>query len=98
MSSKTQTKTLQILSKISKNGSTANEAINLIYKADIKSGLLRADWRYYLQLNKLLAPMERQGLVQQTGLKKVNGRDEKVWQITKLGNEMLANFELDTAA
>lgn len=63
-----------------KKPSTANEIIDHIYQTDIDCGLVEKDWKFYLQLNKLFAPMEKNGLIVQTSLTTSN-RPEKVWKL-----------------
>lgn len=61
---------------------TANEAIQRIFVAEQKSGKsLERDWKFYLQLNKLIAPLARQGRLVQVGEKVgPTRRVEKVWK------------------
>lgn len=46
------------------------------------------NWRYYVHLNKLFAPMERDEAIEFTGKTKLGefGRMEKIWQISKQKN------------
>jgi hypothetical protein len=60
---------------------TVNEAIDKIYGDDIKAGMARNCWKFYVHLNKLPAPMERAGLIEQDGYKKgPTGKYEKLWR------------------
>ena len=72
-----------LLKAIGKKPRTADEAIKRIYDKDREAGLERPrQWLFYTHLNKLLAPMERDGLIIQTGEKKgPTNRIEKVWRV-----------------
>ena len=65
---------------------TANQIIDSLYWDDIISfdldGIHEIGWRYYVHLNKLLAPLERDGAIRFTGIEVVGerGRLEKVWE------------------
>ncbi|MDC1173900.1 hypothetical protein OAT67_00780 [Bacteriovoracaceae bacterium] len=73
---------------------TANETIDLIYRNDVSSGIHRRDWKYYLHLNKLFAPLEKKGFIQQVGSKiGPSGRSEKVWGRTVLSNSIAVDFQ-----
>lgn len=77
---------LLLLSFLSNKNVTANETIHSIYRYDVKNGLLRADWKFYLHLNKRFAPLTRKGLIMQIGTKVgPSNRPEKVWGLTALG-------------
>lgn len=73
---------------------TANQVIDRIFNNDVyemKVGRLSPDdrdWSYYLKLNKLFAPLEKDGLIRFTGktILGKNKRKEKVWQISKQKN------------
>lgn len=87
-------KEILLLDCISAVPKTANETIDLIYRSDVSSGLHRRDWKYYLHLNKLFAPLEKKGFIQQVGSKiGPSGRSEKIWGRTVLSNSIAADFQ-----
>ena len=57
-----------------------NDVINEIYEDDIKDQTVRPGWRFYVHLNKLFAPMEREGLIKVVGEKQGRYRMEKLWE------------------
>lgn len=63
---------------------TTNEAIDEIYKRDLKKGpkfMLKRGWRFYVHLNKQTAVIERCGHIREVGTKVgVTGKPEKVWE------------------
>lgn len=66
-----------LLKKFSKKvPKTVNKVIDSIYKSDMKKGVDRDSWKFYVHLNKLPAQMEKEGLIQWTGVKENN---EKLW-------------------
>ena len=58
---------------------SANQIINKIYTADIRNGLNRKDWKFYVHLNKLFAPLNRKGLIEHKGFIAGENQQEKVW-------------------
>ena len=71
---------------------TANEAIEKIYKADVKKGLefvnKNRSWKFYVHLNKVVAPLAKQGLIVQVDTKVgPSKRKEKVWVSAKVKNK-----------
>jgi hypothetical protein len=65
---------------------TANETIHTIYRVDVKNGIARTDWKFYLHLNKRFAPLARRNLIVQIGSKiGPSKRLEKVWGLTAAG-------------
>ncbi len=66
---------------------TANEAIQKIFVQDVRKGeefvVKERGWKFYVHLNKLVAPMERYGLIKVVGEKRgPTNRMEKIW-VTK---------------
>lgn len=65
---------------------TINQVIDSLYQDDInefnKSEMIEIGWRYYVHLNKHFAPMERDGLIEQTGEEVMGefGKMEKLWR------------------
>lgn len=71
----------RLLIKKLRYGKTANEAIQSIFEDDLEKGtwtVLQRGWKFYVHLNKLLAPLEREGRIEQIG---VRGNGEKVWRV-----------------
>lgn len=69
---------------------TANEVINRIYEDDVRTmgadALLNTrGWKFYNHLNKLFAPMEKNGIITFTGKTKIgeSGLKEKVWKLNR---------------
>lgn len=64
---------------------TANECIDIIFKLDLTEGLVNTvdrGWQFYLHLNKLFSPMEKEGVIRQSGTKRgPSKRLEKIWEI-----------------
>lgn len=64
---------------------TANECLDAIFKKDLTEGLVNTvdrGWQFYLHLNKLFAPMEKEGRISQVGTKMgPSKRQEKVWEL-----------------
>jgi len=64
---------------------TANECIDVIFKNDLTAGLVNTvdrGWQFYVHLNKQIAPMEKEGRIQQVGTKiGPTKREEKVWSL-----------------
>ena len=64
---------------------TANECIDAIFKKDLTTGLVNTvdrGWQFYVHLNKLLAPMEKEGRILQSGTKMgPSRRQEKIWEL-----------------
>lgn len=62
---------------------TANECINKLFKSDVRTGKIKEkDWRYYVHLNKLFAPLSRHGQIKEVGTKiGPTNREEKIWAI-----------------
>lgn len=64
-----------------KNARTANQAIERIFASDMKKGptfvISSRGWKFYVHLNKLFAPLEREGRIKQIG--ECDG--EKLWVI-----------------
>lgn len=73
----------RILRQLSKP-QTANEIISTLFKRDVRSNsALSKGWRYYVHMNKLFAPLEREGLIKQCGTKiGETNREEKIWKLT----------------
>lgn len=71
-----------LLLKQFKKPRTANEAIERIWNTDMKAGVERPrKWLFYTHLNKLPAPMEREGLIVLHGHKVgPSGKLEKIWR------------------
>lgn len=71
-----------ILKTLQNKELTANEVIERVFKKDVRNGeAISRGWRFYVHMNKLFAPMKREGLINQVGEKSVNGRSEKVWRL-----------------
>ncbi len=66
---------------------TANECIDAIFKKDLTNGLVNTvdrGWQFYLHLNKLFAPMEREGRISLVDTKMgPSKRIEKVWELSQ---------------
>lgn len=64
---------------------TTNEAIDFIYKEDLKKGdayMLRTGWRYYVHLNKQTIYLQREMKVVPNGFKTGTlGRPEQIWKV-----------------
>jgi len=64
---------------------TINESIDIIFKEDLTAGLVNTvdrGWQFYLHLNKLFAPMEKEGIIKQVGTKMgPSKKQEKVWSL-----------------
>jgi len=64
---------------------TTNECIDAIFKSDLTAGLVNSvdrGWQFYLHLNKLISPMEKEGRIKQIGYKiGPTKRKEKVWTL-----------------
>ena len=62
---------------------TINQVIDCLHTDDLyKRGerqLILLGWRYYVHLNKLFSPMEKDGIIKFTG--KFNENGEKIWRI-----------------
>lgn len=65
-----------------KRPKTANEVIEVLFKSDVITGMIKKrTWKYYVHLNKLFAPMEKDGLIMEVGTKLgPTNRVEKIWQ------------------
>jgi hypothetical protein len=63
---------------------TTNEAIDLVYKTDLKKGedyMCKTGWRYYVHLNKHTATLKRRNALVEVGEKVGDlGRLEKVYR------------------
>lgn len=73
-----------ILSKMD-TPKTANQIIDEIFKDDLSNGtdkVLMRGWKFYVHLNKLFSPLEKEGFVVNTHL---NNDNEKVWEKISLG-------------
>lgn len=88
MNKKNTEKINRILSKLEKGNLTANEVISLLYLDDLNNHgkdflVENRGWRYYVHLNKLFAPMEKDYLIYFTGEYRLgeSGKMEKVWRI-----------------
>lgn len=60
-------------------GKTANEAIQRIFEKDLKKGssaVFERGWKFYVHLNKLFSPLEKEGRIKCIGDR---GWSEKVW-------------------
>lgn len=61
---------------------SANDVINTIYLQDIRNGVNRNSWRFYVHLNKLPAVMSKEGYIIDTGkFKKGEFKPEKIWKL-----------------
>lgn len=86
---------LMLLSFLFSKSITANETIHSIYRHDVKNGLVRADWKFYLHLNKRFAPLSKKGFIKQIGTKVgPSNRAEKVWGLTALGTSAVESKNL----
>lgn len=81
-------KIARILSKLKKKPMTANEVIDSLYNDDIRNNgieflVTNRGWRYYVHLNKLFAPLERDYVIMFTGEYRLGetGKMEKVWKL-----------------
>jgi len=84
-----------LLSNLDRGKFTANEVIHSIYRNDVKNGIARTDWKFYLHLNKRFAPLSRRGLVAQVETKMgPSKRLEKVWGLTLAGVAYLQNSQV----
>lgn len=82
-----------ILLKLWRKNLTANELIDELYAEDLSMGMkhiVDRGWRYWVHINKLFSPMEKSGLI-----KLLNDEDEKIWQITPEGVEILKESNSD---
>lgn len=57
---------------------TVNQVIDKIYQKDLKTQTNRG-WKFYLQLNKLPAPLLREGLLVDVGSTEGKHGPEKLW-------------------
>ena len=64
-----------------KKDRTANEAISRSFANDVRAQCaIDKGWKYYVHLNKLIAPMSRSGIIIQTGTKiGPTHKEEKIW-------------------
>lgn len=75
-------KCFDLLDSFSAGPQTTNEAITRLYQHHMRTNQLHSDWKYYLQLNKLVAPLERAGHLRIVGWKRgETGHLEKVWEL-----------------
>jgi hypothetical protein len=84
----TKTKQERILSQLAKmKKASANQIIDALYKDDLENlnseEKLERSWRYYVHLNKQLAPLEKKNKIKFTGEMTVGdlGRPEKLWEL-----------------
>jgi len=75
----------KLLIKEFKKPSTANEAIDRIFKRDTKKGadfVIDRGWRFYVHLNKMISPMAVNRDLKLVSLRMgESGKLEKVWQV-----------------
>lgn len=69
----TQKRKNLLLSVLKRGPRTANETIEMIYRRNSRLG-----WKFYLHLNKLFSPLEKEGKIKNTGK---NSDGEKVWEV-----------------
>lgn len=71
-----------LILKFLKKPMTANECIQKIFENDIKNDRAKdRSWKFYVHLNKLFAPLNRDGIIEKTGTKiGPTNREEKIWK------------------